>query len=397
MSRTGHRSDLRLVLGWWQPVLALVLASAFAANDALSSKDESIATADRTPAATTYLRVAPVRVAQNGEAKKEEADAGAEEKAPTAQQQGYGGAHPFKLIEPGLSLEEKKLLIPLPGEPRLKDLEQKLLRAILPVGEEKVTVTGVSTDALDSRSQVRREELRQPPFSAVGLLLVEYGANRQSGTGFLIAPDVVLTAAHVLSSPQFGLATRVTFAPGCAIDPASEMPDPRLSQVVGPEWLRVSRAWSGGHTQIESDYGVILLPDAALYKNCGRLPIDVREPSFLNGHAASRSTQFFVVGFPAEKAFQSMWIGRGRLRNASKFSVRHLIDSMPGQSGGPLFTIVRDAATGANAAAVLAIHSRPNLEGNYNEARLLDERAVEEIQSWIDSARQLSSRSQPLQ
>jgi V8-like Glu-specific endopeptidase len=161
--------------------------------------------------------------------------------------------------------------------------------------------------------------------------------------------------------------------------------------------LRISHGWSGAKTEIEFDYGIVLLPDPQLYRQCGHLVLDTRRQTFFTGHAAKESTDFFIAGFPSDKAFKSMWLGRGRLRNAGEFSLRHLIDTMPGQSGGPLFTIVRDPATGGNAAAVLAIHSRPNLEGNYNEARLLDERAIAEIQGWVDEARQLARAPEPLQ
>lgn len=284
---------------------------------------------------------------------------------------------------PALDPATKQLLEQQPG------IELKaLLPTLFPKGVPKTspfTGSPLPEGTLDGRAQVPRAELRALPFSATGSILAHFSPNDvgQFGTGFLIAPGVVLTAAHVIYSPTSGPALSATFSPGCHIEEAGPNLDPRYSQTVDRSGMRVSSEWSIDNTSIEWDYGVLLLPDPAMFKDCGELAIAVQDDDFYDKHALERSTDFFVVGYPFDKAYQSQWLGRSALRNAGRVSIRHLIDTMPGQSGGPLFVVAKNATTGQNVPLVIGIHSRPAPGENFNEARRIDDRVRAEIKSWI--------------
>ncbi len=64
----------------------------------------------------------------------------------------------------------------------------------------------------DDRTEVKNTKIF--PYSAIVHLEIFFGLNVYRGTGFLIADDVVVTAAHCLYSEEYGWATNVTVRPG---------------------------------------------------------------------------------------------------------------------------------------------------------------------------------------
>lgn len=228
---------------------------------------------------------------------------------------------------------------------------------------------------LDTRQIVDRPLWKQLPFSAIGIIVVEFAGGRYfQGTGFLVAPNVVLTAAHVLHSPDFGLALKASFKAACE-------PDAEASQLENSR-LRVSKAWRSGDFDISADYGAMFLPDAKTFAACGVLEIESVMPSFLNRQARDAPTSFMVAGFPVSKPADTMWQAAGSVAFSPPASVRHLIDTTPGQSGAPLLTAIIDQTTAKRAPLAIGIHSRGNESLNVNEARRIDADVVNDLRIW---------------
>ena len=203
------------------------------------------------------------------------------------------------------------------------------------------------------------------------------------GTGFLIHPDVVLTAAHVLHDPQNGPASQATFTPGCLFDPESGAVVGRdRSLTVDRSRYRVADGWSTDKSSIHHDYGAIFLPDADRYQRCGYLEPRVEDDEYYLRNAAQEAIRFWVAGFPQSKRRGTQWYARGWLRGAGPTSVRHYIDTTEGQSGAPLFAIGLDQNR-KNIAVALGVHTRgASGDGVFNEARRIDKRMMADIERW---------------
>ena len=237
---------------------------------------------------------------------------------------------------------------------------------------------------VDTRQKVTLQDLRQMPNSAIGQITVRYPSGVvQIGTGFLVTASVVLTAAHVLVSPDHGRAGTVEFAPGCR-DAAETTPSRLKAQSVGANRYRVTDAWARGETALSEDYGAIFLPDAQAFADCGTFVVPPVEDSFTNRYATSGRAGFMVAGYPAEKLPGSQWLGKGALLHSPPSVLKHVIDTTRGQSGAPLFAMIRDQASGKILPTAIGIHSRPaEASLNHNEARRIDRRVLEDVRRWL--------------
>ena len=61
---------------------------------------------------------------------------------------------------------------------------------------------------------VKSEDLSTFPYNCVGYFWFRYGKKFGTGTGFLIAPDLVLTAAHNIVAPNGNRHRDLKFYPG---------------------------------------------------------------------------------------------------------------------------------------------------------------------------------------
>lgn len=284
--------------------------------------------------------------------------------------------------------DERRLGLPkdLPGFP--KEIDSKLRKLIVPtarIGVRAILPAGVgAAEPVDTRVAVDSHDLDSLPFSAIGQLSVQHTSGAtQFGTGFLIAPGVVMTAAHVLHSHEHGPAVNVTFTSSCLQGVASR--ESTRVQTVGRSRVRVTRRWGEGDDSIEGDYGIVLLPDAPWHKACGTLVPTEVEPAFVERHARRGTDRFMVIGYPFDKPAGSMWLGRGGVLASPGKWVKHLIDTMKGQSGAPLVAILNDPASGRNVAHAIGIHSRESAWTlQYNVARRIDRQMLAEIRSWRD-------------
>jgi V8-like Glu-specific endopeptidase len=238
----------------------------------------------------------------------------------------------------------------------------------------------------DSREVVADRLLDEVPFSAIGYILVDLQSGaRQRGTGFLIDPRVVLTAAHVLHTQEGDRATLVTFTPSCRIaNPPSSAPV-HISQSIGRDRYRVSKAWEDGDRSISADYGAIFLANASIFVACNKLSVAPVQDTFVVRHVMEGTADFIVAGFPVDKPNGTQWFGRGQLLASPTHSLNHTVDTIAGESGAPLLAAVVDPTSKKKVPMALGIHSRAAENSlNYNEARTIDASLLADLKRWND-------------
>ena len=251
---------------------------------------------------------------------------------------------------------------------------------------KKIVPTQLTPDGerlvIDEREAVTEADRKELPFSAIGRLVVRFANGVVgTGTGFMAAPGQVITAAHVLHDPLFGQAVSVRFTSACRRGLATQ--DADFSQEVDHSAVRVAARWIASQYAIEHDFGTVFLPEAEWHQRCGLLPVYPIDLAFMRRHTDRVDSQFIVSGYPADKADADLWMGRGSLAPSLPLQFNHRVDTARGQSGAPVVAIMKDRESGRNVARVVAIHSRALVYLlDYNIARPIEQRLIEEIASW---------------
>jgi V8-like Glu-specific endopeptidase len=239
------------------------------------------------------------------------------------------------------------------GKPKLEGLG-------LEVAEPRGS-TGSHTESLqgtDERQNVT--ETTNLPWSAICHLETEYG----TGTGFLISPRFVLTAAHVLYPPRGHRPVR-----SVRVMPGRTQREPVAHMRVSSDYY-ISPNWRPDENNPRFDYGVIALPDDG-FKSFGSFGLKVLNDSALL-EFRKRSVVFTVAGYPTDKPYGSLWMGKGQLREFGKEAIAYQVDTQRGQSGAPVF-----AYSEAKEPVAFAIH----IQGlpTYNLARRIHDLAASDI------------------
>lgn len=241
----------------------------------------------------------------------------------------------------------------------------------------------------DTRLSITKRDSQQLPFSAIVHILTEFETGPDEvASGFIIEGGLVVTAGHVLFSPEKGLARNVVVTPACRLEEVALVRLNRLgqslafSQVVSREGLRVNKNWRQGQFIAANDYGAILLPDAKRFKSCGHLHLKSADNDLLRQHVRAKTRHFVLPGFPLEKG-QGLWFAEGRLLSFKRRTIRHLIDTTGGQSGSPIIAIGRDPQTLKKISIAFGVHSKAADFGrNFNVARRFDKEFMLDIADW---------------
>lgn len=201
------------------------------------------------------------------------------------------------------------------------------------------SVIGPQDDRFQIRARSQRPSTLRFPYSTICLLEVldPRGVRLGTGTGTLIAPQVVLTAKHVLMNVQPPRCTSARSV-GRVFPQIRVTPGADLS--AGYEHLRRPATPSsivapGTRFRVDPslDYGVIILP-RAFHAIQQRMMLQPRG-------SANIATLLTIAGYPCDKTLGTMWghSNRIELRNITPTHLSYSIDTCPGHSGSPIWLL----------------------------------------------------------
>lgn len=193
-------------------------------------------------------------------------------------------------------------------------------------------------------SRVRVTETSAIPWRCICHIEVEYETGPVGfGTGFLVGPKSVLTAAHVIVDPaRKKKARRLRVMPGRNGNTApygyfvSDFKD----CIVADQWLKTG---SSSPTSAACDYAVITIPEE--FKT-GEEPTAERLgyfglKCFSDEEVAKKANMLLVnnAGYPyeADKPYGTLWYNAGRVRAVEKTYIEYMVDTEGGQSGSPIY------------------------------------------------------------
>lgn len=159
------------------------------------------------------------------------------------------------------------------------------------------------------------------PFDTVCFLEAAAGSGfRHQGTGTLIAPQVVLTAKHVLSG-----VSRMRVTPG------ADLSSTRRPRPANPHTMVVPS--SRFRSDPDLDYGVMILPRR--FTRPGRFMM--LQPRGQKNTA----TLLHIAGYPCDKPLGTLWghTDRIALSWVGPTTLRYRIDTCPGHSGSPIWLL----------------------------------------------------------
>lgn len=185
------------------------------------------------------------------------------------------------------------------------------------------SVIGPTDDRFQVRAQDRAPSSRLFPYNTICFLQTSRGS---TGTGTLIAPQVVLTAGHVLSNGGSPVAS-VRVTPGADFSAGSEArrrPARPGSQVVPAARIRLHGS---------RDVALAILPRAFASPNRFML-LQPRGDQ-------NTATLLTVAGYPCDKPLGTLWAHSDRLQIAdlTRDRMSYRMDTCPGHSGSPVWLL----------------------------------------------------------
>ncbi|MEB8086542.1 trypsin-like peptidase domain-containing protein [Staphylococcus pseudoxylosus] len=158
------------------------------------------------------------------------------------------------------------------------------------------------------------------PYKTIVLLNMTFTNITYIGTGTVIAPDTILTAAHnVYDSRLGGWATEITAYAGARANKATIGKAKVDKKYVLPEWINSQSS--------QHDLAVIKLK-TSLGDQTGTLGIT---------NEMKLSEPIETAGYPADKGGWTLYKGNGLLKKITNFNVYYDIDTYGGQSGSPVW------------------------------------------------------------
>lgn len=203
------------------------------------------------------------------------------------------------------------------------------------------------------------------PWRAICHLRMIYENGRSAeGTGWMAAPDIVITAGHnVFSHQGHGWATG-----GIEVSPGR---DGQVTHFPVTEAAEID-AFPGWAETLDParDLGVIRLRDPDLGRRTGWFGIlDLTDADL------AEKPLIHSAGYPGHVG-RTQWMDQGRVGGFSTAFLRYRLDSVPGQSGSPIFMRFRNGQR-----RVVATHVYGDTA--HNLGRRLTGPAFEVVRRWI--------------
>jgi glutamyl endopeptidase len=224
------------------------------------------------------------------------------------------------------------------------------------------------------------------PWRCICHLEVEYEFGPVGfGTGFLIGPRAVLTAAHVLVSPSRNdpakrrTARQIRVIPGRngTSAPYGFFVSKYSDCKVPKQWLR------DGDVRPDGSWDIAMIPIPETFKTEDQ-PTAERLGYFglkcFSESEASKVTMLFVnnAGYPyeADKAYGTLWYNAGRVRKMEKTYIEYMVDTEGGQSGSPVYFYDKET----NQRYVIAVHTTGDF---VNRGLRITEEVFATIKGWV--------------
>ena len=215
------------------------------------------------------------------------------------------------------------------------------------------------------------------PFRKICDLLITAGdGTRHSGTGWFIAPRLVVTAGHCVAvfrphTPAHGIVNKILVMP--ARHGETKASDSFFGWVeVGRENLRVHERWLE-NGDVDFDFGAIILPpDRPLGNTVGFFGFQDFPDQTLNG------AKLTLAGYPDNVPEGTQWFEVNPIREITPRRLSYDIFTIGGQSGSPLFFANNQGQIAC------AIHNFGHLNGSpFNSGVRINASVIARLNTWI--------------
>jgi V8-like Glu-specific endopeptidase len=232
----------------------------------------------------------------------------------------------------------------------------------------------------DDRKTVK--DVTQSPWRPMVCLQIYAGNQVGTGSGVLIAPNIVLTAAHnlhLLGNSQRAARYPDAITAHVGVSSGVGTAESRVTRVeICPGYVGKSES---DPMQFLFDYGIARLADNSLY-NWSKKHLTVHtQPPF--NDAELKTANLVVAGYPKEDGLPlslKFCTGQPDAARVGPANFNYAMDSLPGQSGGPVFRYHKDSQAAYFAGVHIAAENGSNL------ARRYDSFMQKQLQAWLSGA-----------
>lgn len=220
-------------------------------------------------------------------------------------------------------------------------------------------------------------DTRVSPFRKIcDLLITAADGTQHSGTGWFIAPRLLVTAGHCVAvfrpqTPVHGIVNKVLVMP--ARRGETQPSNSFFGWVeVGRENLRVHPRWLN-NGDIDFDFGAVILPpDKPLGSTVGFFGVRDFPDQNLNGASPT------LAGYPDNVPEGTQWFETNPIRELTPRRISYDIFTIGGQSGSPLFFGNSQGQTAC------AIHNFGHLNNSpFNSGVRINASVIAQLNAWI--------------
>ena len=232
--------------------------------------------------------------------------------------------------------------------------------AYIPVGVEIATPTMPNT-VIPPDERIQITNVNAYPYCAIVYLELTFGSVTAVGSGFMVGPNVVLTAGLCVYDGSYGWATSIKVKAGGNNSSFSSVTvnSTSIHSVAG--WVNQGLA--------DYDYGIITLPTNLGYST-GTFSIADSTNYIMNNRTVN------VYGYPGDKAAGTLWYAIGTVLDSTQARIWYNTDTAGGQSGGPVSFL--EAYTTA-----VGIHTRGTDTYNRNSATRINLSIVNYVNGFL--------------